>query len=265
MNLILFCAHDNSVFAINTLRTARLSGVSFSGVIVRKTLSFERIREEMRIGIWSTLRKVLKSLGPRCARCESFGDGFKKYADDQKFDIVSVSQFARNEGIKFLKVNNFNDQSVLDFVGEMGAEIGVFAGGGLVRKPLIDRLSIINCHMGVLPTYRGHFPWVWASLNRDFNDIGLSLHVMDTGIDTGPILDVLRCDIRACKRTSEVRLQLEYCMTDFVVKFLVRLKSERLVDMPKQYQSEIDGLQYFVPHAALVQKADRMLQGNSTP
>src|SRR5436309_2693224 len=48
------------------------------------------------------------------------------------------------------------------------------------------RLGILNAHIGVLPAYRGMNVAEWAALEG--GSVGCSVHFIDTGIDTGPIL-----------------------------------------------------------------------------
>jgi len=47
--------------------------------------------------------------------------------------------------------------------------------------------QIINCHPGRLPQYRGARPANWALLNNEQLH-GVTIHVIDAGIDSGPIL-----------------------------------------------------------------------------
>ena len=51
----------------------------------------------------------------------------------------------------------------------------------------IPPLGCINVHPGLLPDYRGTFPTPWCILNNE-KEIGVTLHVMDEGIDTGDVL-----------------------------------------------------------------------------
>lgn len=44
-----------------------------------------------------------------------------------------------------------------------------------------------NLHTGILPEYRGVFPQLWAMAN-DEKETGVTLHHVDEGIDTGPII-----------------------------------------------------------------------------
>jgi methionyl-tRNA formyltransferase len=55
----------------------------------------------------------------------------------------------------------------------------------------IPPLGCINVHPGLLPQYRGTFPTPWCILNNE-KEIGITIHYMDEGIDTGDIL-LQRC------------------------------------------------------------------------
>ncbi|MEA5367186.1 formyltransferase family protein [Amycolatopsis sp., V23-08] len=58
----------------------------------------------------------------------------------------------------------------------------------IIGPELIDATpQIINCHPGRLPQYRGVRPVNWALRNGD-DLAGITLHVIDDGVDSGPIL-----------------------------------------------------------------------------
>ncbi|MFF7456644.1 formyltransferase family protein [Kitasatospora sp. NPDC008115] len=58
----------------------------------------------------------------------------------------------------------------------------------LIGPELVDATEhIINCHPGRLPGYRGVRPVNWALHNREHLH-GITIHVIDSGIDSGPIL-----------------------------------------------------------------------------
>jgi folate-dependent phosphoribosylglycinamide formyltransferase PurN len=63
---------------------------------------------------------------------------------------------------------------------------------GLVPRTVLEipRLATLNAHPGVLPNYRGMDPDLWAIYERRFERVGSSLHLVDPGIDTGPVLEV---------------------------------------------------------------------------
>ena len=46
---------------------------------------------------------------------------------------TSVTKLAKHEDIPCLEVNNFNSDSVIEFLKGTEAHVGVFSGGGLIR------------------------------------------------------------------------------------------------------------------------------------
>jgi methionyl-tRNA formyltransferase len=51
----------------------------------------------------------------------------------------------------------------------------------------VPRLGIVNGHPSLLPQWRGPNPFGWT-FRSGANELGFTFHVMDTGLDTGPIL-----------------------------------------------------------------------------
>ena len=59
----------------------------------------------------------------------------------------------------------------------------------ILKDSIIDMapLGFINCHAGALPFYRGRNPLNWALINGE-TSFGITVHYIDSGIDTGDIL-----------------------------------------------------------------------------
>ena len=59
----------------------------------------------------------------------------------------------------------------------------------LIQPPelAVARFGSVGLHPGLLPRYRGSHPLWWALRNEE-QEAGISLYVLDSGIDTGPIL-----------------------------------------------------------------------------
>lgn len=51
----------------------------------------------------------------------------------------------------------------------------------------IAKIGCLNVHPGLLPFYRGTFPTPWQILNGE-KEVGVSAHLLDERIDTGPII-----------------------------------------------------------------------------
>lgn len=83
-----------------------------------------------------------------------------------------------------------NDPVEIDRMSALGADAVLVFGTGLLRPPLIDRFEgrILNIHLGLSPYYRGSGTNFWPLVNREPELVGATIHYIDAGIDTGPIV-----------------------------------------------------------------------------
>jgi folate-dependent phosphoribosylglycinamide formyltransferase PurN len=84
-----------------------------------------------------------------------------------------------------------HDQNAADAIArleEWAPDLIVFTGGNILRKQLLQvpRLGVLNVHLGSLPEVRGMSTPEWSLLKQV--PPGITIHYMDEGIDTGPIL-----------------------------------------------------------------------------
>ena len=73
-------------------------------------------------------------------------------------------------------------------------DVVIVFGTGILRDELIAAFSgrIINVHLGLSPYYRGAGTNFWPLVNREPEYVGATIHYLDAGIDTGPII----CHVR---------------------------------------------------------------------
>ncbi len=118
---------------------------------------------------------------------------------------VDVPTYCRSRGIAFLETGPLDSVDAVPRIKALGPDLGIHAGAGLLRRPLIDafRLGVLNAHMGLLPAYRGMNVAEWAALERA--PVGCTVHLIDTGIDTGPVLATQEVDIAGCGSIAALR------------------------------------------------------------
>lgn len=70
---------------------------------------------------------------------------------------------------------------------EVGADLGVVvAYGRILRRPLLERLPMVNLHFSLLPRWRGAAPVERAILAGD-PTTGVCVMAVEEGLDTGPV------------------------------------------------------------------------------
>jgi methionyl-tRNA formyltransferase len=112
--------------------------------------------------------------------------------------------------------------------------------------------NAINCHISLLPHNRGAYPNVWAWLEGTPH--GVTIHQMDSGIDTGPIITQKEVTMNAeveTLTTSYNRLQHE--MGLLFKEFLPKLLSGEFSSVPQQEgkgrwhdAGDLAGIQYLL-------------------
>ncbi len=100
-------------------------------------------------------------------------------------------------GIHVLQPENLSEKEFLDAVRGLAPDLGVTAAYGSIL-PLallnIPRLGCLNLHASLLPRWRGAAPIQRAIMAGD-EITGVSLMVMEPGLDTGPVVDAVEVPI----------------------------------------------------------------------
>jgi methionyl-tRNA formyltransferase len=239
-----------SLYTLEVVERLRAAGIEVRGVCVRRLLSSARFREEYRREGRRLVGKAWKKLLWRGS-----GGGEMQRAQVRG----SVRALAREHGIPVVFGRDFEDSAIVEFLERAQPELVVFTGGGILRRPVLERAGrgVVNCHLGILPTYRGMDAGLWAVLEGRPDRVGLSVHLMDEGIDTGPVLSVRPVALEGTD-TSWARLleRLESRMGETIVEASVRFLRGELAPDPQEPE---EGKQYFRMHVRLQEIAERKL------
>jgi methionyl-tRNA formyltransferase len=102
----------------------------------------------------------------------------------------AVKQVARRAGLPVLQPLKMKDPALLASLQEWNPEVIAVAAFGRILPPAILALppqGCVNVHASLLPKYRGAAPIQWALINGE-RETGITTMLMDTGLDTGPVL-----------------------------------------------------------------------------
>jgi folate-dependent phosphoribosylglycinamide formyltransferase PurN len=90
-----------------------------------------------------------------------------------------------------------NDPAEVSRMAAARPDVVLVFGTGILREPLLSAFDgrILNLHLGLSPYYRGAGTNFWPLVNREPEYVGATIHYLDAGIDTGPILSHARPQI----------------------------------------------------------------------
>jgi hypothetical protein len=85
---------------------------------------------------------------------------------------------------------NVNHASTATLLASLRPDVLLVAGAPLLKPSIftIPRLAAVNVHFGISPRYRGEHTLFWPLYYRDYRNVGVTIHLIDSGIDTGRVL-----------------------------------------------------------------------------
>ncbi len=92
------------------------------------------------------------------------------------------------------KVTSVNSDECIRVLQELKPSVIVVSGTRIIAARVLNcvRAVFINMHAGITPMYRGVHGGYWALVEKNLDACGVTVHEVDTGVDTGRILGQAR-------------------------------------------------------------------------
>jgi folate-dependent phosphoribosylglycinamide formyltransferase PurN len=89
-----------------------------------------------------------------------------------------------------IRVSSANDPRTTDVLNELRPKVIIVSQTRILSPHVLECVpaTFINIHTGMTPRYRGMHGAYWALLRDDAEHCGVTVHLVDAGIDTGPII-----------------------------------------------------------------------------
>ncbi|MFI0846791.1 formyl transferase [Mesorhizobium sp. IMUNJ 23232] len=93
-----------------------------------------------------------------------------------------------------IEVPSANSPEFLAALQRINPEVVFLAGCRLLKRETLASIScpVLNYHAGIAPKYRGMNGGYWALASGDRRNFGTTVHLVDTGVDTGAVLQQAR-------------------------------------------------------------------------
>lgn len=117
----------------------------------------------------------------------------------QKMQASVIKHWALEHDIPVFQPQSLKNADAQAQIKALDADVMVVAAYGLILPQAVldmPRYGCINIHASILPAWRGAAPIQYAILNGD-KETGISIMQMDVGMDTGDVLDIVKCPILA--------------------------------------------------------------------
>ncbi|AQY51993.1 formyl transferase domain-containing protein [Listeria weihenstephanensis FSL R9-0317] len=88
------------------------------------------------------------------------------------------------------RVGSINDEETIAAIQLETPDLILVCGTRIISQQVLEATEapFVNIHAGITPYYRGSHGGYWALVKKDKRNCGVTLHYIDTGIDTGSII-----------------------------------------------------------------------------
>lgn len=159
------------------------------------------------------IKKIIKGLGFQYYVQRIFYTIKSRHANN------SIVKLAMEYKIPVIHTSNINDINILSKIRGEKPDIVIAAYfDQIIKKDMlkIPSFGILNIHMSMLPKYRGVKPVFWVLKNNE-SKTGITIHLMDEGLDTGDILAQEEVEISPEDSVDSLSKKISYAGSTLLV------------------------------------------------
>lgn len=143
-------------------------------------------------------------------------------------EIVEYQYLGIRKLVKLISDEALNTPANVDYIRSLKPQIIAVYGTFLIGKEIIDICPdrILNLHAGLSPYYRGSATNVWPFYNRELEYIGMTVHKIDSGIDSGEIIHQARPAFAPDDNTHTIGCKCVIIGVDLMLKTIKELQDK---------------------------------------
>lgn len=145
----------------------------------------------------------------------------------------------------FADVGSVNSVACRALLSALVPRAVIVYGTRIIRHDTLKSVDapFINYHAGINPKYRGQHPGYWALVNGDAAHAGITLHLVDEGVDTGDVLYQAPVTFRADDNITTYQWRQMLVALPLIEQAIGDALTSRL----RPYRVELPSAQYFPP------------------
>jgi methionyl-tRNA formyltransferase len=147
----------------------------------------------------------------------------------------SLLDYAAERGAPLLSIARLNDPATLQTLASFAPDaicVACFTRRLPPTLLALPRLGCLNAHPSLLPDNRGPDPLFWT-FHAGAEETGVTIHLMDAGLDTGPILAQRSVAIDEGEREDALEQRLATIAGALMVDALAGLAQDALIPRPQ--------------------------------
>lgn len=137
---------------------------------------------------------------------------------------------------KIFTFTEINSQKIKDKIKDLKPELGILFGTKKVDKDLIllFKKKLINIHRGIMESYRGLDSEFWACINKDYKNIGSTIHFVNLKLDMGKIIFQKKLDLKKNMKSFQLKSLTTIIVAKNINNFICKILAKRITVKKKQ-------------------------------
>jgi len=169
-----------------------------------------------------------------------------------------VAKLASELNVPVVYVQKHSSEEAKRALEQFGISFALLGSSNwLIKEPLLSmpNTKVINAHCAKLPRHRSLDSLPWSIMEGD--QVGLTTHLVDAGIDTGPILKFLEVKPQPGDTLVTLRQRVNDKTPELFLSSVRALNEKTIVPKP---QSATDGIHHRPMTVEQLLEAERVLQ-----
>ena len=159
----------------------------------------------------------------------------RKSGRGMKLTPTPIAREAERLGIECFWPEHLTDEAEQARIAAYNCDVAIVVAYGLILPQAvldIPRFGCINGHASLLPRWRGAAP-LQRALEAGDTMTGVTAMQMEKGLDTGPMLETLKIDIKPKMTSGMLHDKLSVMTADVLIMTLAKLTAGCLVPKPQ--------------------------------
>jgi hypothetical protein len=105
-------------------------------------------------------------------------------------ELFGSSQPPALQGCTDVPASEVNSPATIELLHRLAPDVLLVSSAPLLKPQVysVARIAAVNVHRGITPAFRGESTLFWAMYYESYEHLGMTLHFLDEGIDSGPVL-----------------------------------------------------------------------------
>jgi folate-dependent phosphoribosylglycinamide formyltransferase PurN len=274
MNLVILCKSWNHKKVLEILEALREQELRVRGIVTlaaspkRPTFS-EIIRKTHERGVAQTIARFFSNHRDHHDRMNGFiavkgvdptvgihSQNGRLHFDNESPPHQTIAEYAQQQQIEMTVVQDLNSEACAAALRRMNTDILLLGGAPIIRANIlaVPKICTLNVHMALLPEFRGMNVAEWSIFSGA--PVGVTVHQVDPGVDTGAILYREEIDVSDCSSIAALRKKVSRQQHLVLAKCTRLLIEKKLTPAP---QNKTAGKQYYLMHEKLKKVVEHKL------